>query len=744
MVKQNFLKFLRKKGRVCSNKGKLLSKRFREEGMKKNFLFCFLVAVLITSCAAPTYQSTVKYIDKDRNYKVIVTSDFERCKKVGIKVVDGEKTLFETWEKGGGKNVEFFVSDRVLKEGENVLKLFCDDKPNPKTIQIKNSRYPYMNLIYVGIEEGGIIRPEYNELFNDLGFYSELRNFLLSGKENYEKTKELVNLFPTHLRTQLLIDIVTKYNDPITIRGAASEARALLHEEKSDDLLMLLYKKNNPDVDSDVTYLLLSRPVKRYYDKFFSVMLTKPNIYPLIVEHLETNGTSEFSQLVFSYIKEKAEKGEMDGFVTFAFPVYLKSHVEANTYTKQLLFSGDKKKEELAIKIYKEYGIDQQSGLYIRENWDKLSVEAKHQLAPLILEKYGNETSFYKKFLKTEDKELKRLLYKVGLQIENRYNDPDIVNFYLAEDDRGLVYQYFLVAPKDIKFKGLSRFYEKTHYEKAILIDIKDANPDYFAKKLLENFLFDKNDSNVVFAAEQLAAFKDKYLAELVKAYEQEKVNVDKRQKVLSFIAMSSEAGAKYAYDKVKTEPYTDALKEVYRNIARIADGAILEDLLKNLTKFSNEVFMSVSIGFEESRKKFDCELLKQIYTSNKDKDVRFRVIWTWAYCCPDTYFDNMFNVFKNDMTEEVFVEAIDGVRDVIKDVKPSLADRGFKFLEEVYPAKRTKAVRAKIVDVVFDAGDKTRLNIIEKLAKDAEDKEEKEFFEERISTFKREKNVKE
>lgn len=710
--------------------------------MQKKLLLFLLVSVLITSCAVPAYQSKIKYFDKERNFKVTITSDFEKCRKVGIRMLDGEKTIFETWEKGGGKELEFYISDRVLKEGDNFLKLFCDDKPYPQTVQIKNSKYPYMNLINVGFEESVIVKPEYEPLFSDTGFYVELSNYMRLSKENYSKTKDLINFFPTHLRVQLLIDIAEKYNDTIILRNVASLARQLLHEEKSNDLLMLLYKKNNPDVDYDVTNILLSRPVKRYFDTFFQVMVTRANIYPLIIEHLTTNPSTEFSQLVFNYIKDKAEKNDMIDFVVAAFPVFLKNQVDANVYTKQLLFAGDKSKEQLALKIYSENGIDEQTGVYIREHWDKLSTTAKDALTPVMLKNFGNDPTFYKRFLNTDNTEIKKLLYEVGLQVPTRYKDADIINFYLSEDNRDLVNQYFLVAPKDIKFKGLSKFYEKSPLDINLLLGLKDVDPEYFAKKLIENFLYDKDTSNVVFAAYNLSEFGDRYLPELIKAYEGEKVNTEKRHQILAAIARASKAGCKYARDKVKTEPVSDIIKDVYRNIATLADGEILEELLQNLNKFPKDIFINVTMGFEETKKNINCEILKQPYTASTDKDIRFRVIWTWAYCCPDTYFDSMFDVFKNDMTEEVFLEALDGIRDIIKDVKPSLKDKGFNFIENVYHVKKTKAVREKIVDIVFDAGDKTKLQIIQKLSQDAETKEEKEFFEERISAFKSEKDA--
>lgn len=214
----------------------------------------------MASCAVVHYQSKVQYFDKERNYKFTISSDFQKCKNVGIKLFDNNNVIYESWEKGGGNQVVFFLSDRILKEGDNTLKIYCDEKEAPKSLVIKNSKYPYMNFIYQSGEEG-IIKPEYVDLFKDAGFYSEFRSYVLKSEENYNKVKELFQFIPSYLKVQLYLDLLSKYSNPLILNTIASDLNSILHEEKATELITAIFSKNNQDVDISLAHIIISKPV---------------------------------------------------------------------------------------------------------------------------------------------------------------------------------------------------------------------------------------------------------------------------------------------------------------------------------------------------------------------------------------------------------------------------------------------------------------------------------------------------
>lgn len=709
--------------------------------MKTKQILFIVLSVLLFSCALPPYQAKLSYYDQEGNFKFLFYSDFDKCNRVGIKAFDNANIFFESWERGGGKDVNFFVSDKILKEGDNVIKIYCDDKEYPQSVLVKNSKYKLINAIYAENDNVYEIALKDQNVFQEEDFYNEFKNYLLASKQNYDKAKDLINFMPSYFKVRIYKEIVEKYDDKIVLKSIVAELRNLLFEEKSEDIILALFNKNISEFDADAANVILSKPVNRYFDKFFPLMITKPATFPIVVEHLEYNDATEFSQAVFRYIKDKLEKGETNNFITAAFPVWKKKAVDKDAYITMLLFSGDTKKEQLALEIFKQSGFDKAVLSSIKENWDKLGVSAKEALLPKVLEECGDDLQFFKRFINFEKPEIKNILYKVGLNLKDRYTDADVVNFYLSSNDKGAVYQYFLSAPNDIKVKGLSKFYEADKKDITILFDLKDVDSKYVAKHMIENFLV-KDGEHIAIASSTLADFGEAYLNDLIKAYESE-TNLEKRHAILSNIARVWEKGTRYAYNKVKTEPFQESLKDVYKNIARYAEGDVLEDILKNIDDLPDHIFIPVSIGFEEAKKKIQCDFLTGRFNKSNELEVRFRVIWTWAYCCPDSYFD-MFKSLKDQMSEIVFIEAIDGVRDIIKDVKPSLKDAGFVFIKEIYPSRKTKIVREKIVDVILDAGDKSQLDFLKELSKDAESEEEKAFFGERIHTFINEKGVKE
>lgn len=710
--------------------------------MKAAKLTLLLLLVLFCSCAVPTYQSKINYNEIEKDFKVTVVSDFERCKKIGVKAMDNEKVIFEQWERGGGKEITFFIKDNVLKEGENLLKFYCDEKEYPQVLKIKNSRFPLMNAVYTDSENSYRIALNSRELFKDNKFFEEFRSYLLYDKKNYDKAKEMINLLPSYYKVQLLSEIADRFTDEIILRGMTPQIQALLFEEGTEDLILKLYNKGNKDIDNDLTYIILSKPVKRYFDKFFPVMLTKPDIYPIIEEHLKTKADTEFSRLVFDYIKENAERGNLDAFVSSYLSLLLEKQPSMTNYVKTLLTSNDPKKEALALKIYKDYGIDEESGQFIMNNWDKLSESVRKDLVHDMMKKFGTNVMFFKRFVKTDDSELKKIMCQVGLNIPSRYEDKDIIDFYLSVNNRDDVYVYFLNANNDLKFNGLRKFYEMEPDNIATLLDIGKSNPKYFAEKLIENFLLKGDSRHKIIAAGHLSEYKEEYLPVLIKAYETEK-EPETRQSILASIASAGQKGNVYAYEKVKSEPNLHTREEIYRRIARYAEGEVLNDILSKLKEFPDEIFKPISVGFEESRKSFNCEPLKDIYRRKDDKDVRFRVIWTWAYCCPDSYFA-FFRELANEMNDETFLEAIDGVSDIINDVKPSLKEKGFSFLKEIYNLRKTKAVREKIFEVILNAGTANEYGFLSSIANDAVDESEKNSFAEKIKTFKDTRHIKE
>lgn len=707
--------------------------------MKLSKIGVCLLMLFMCSCALPTYQTKTHYYDKERDFKVTISSDFEKCKNVGIKAMENEKVLFEMWERGGGKEITFFINDKKLKLGENTFKIYCDDKEYRQTFTIKNSRFPLMNAIYTDNENMYKIALNSTELFKDNEFYNEFKYHLLLDKNRYYKTKDMIDLLPSYFKVQLFFEISDKFSDELILRGLTSQIQSLLFEEKTEELITKLFKIGNKDIDSDLTYIILSKPVKRYYEKFFQILLTKPHTYHIIEEHLRTRGDTEFSKLVFDYIKDNAEKGSFNSFVNSNLSLLLEREPALTNYTTSLLIAGDIKKEELALKIYKERGIDEKSGQFIMNNWDKLSELSKKSLVYEMMRQYGKNESFFKRFLKTDDQELKRLMCQVGLSISSRYTDKDIIDFYLS-NNRDDAYTYFLNAPVELKFRGLSKFYEMEPNNIATLLDIGKSNPKYFAEKLVENFISNPDGRLKAIAAQHLAEYKEEYLPVLIKAYESES-NPETRQPILSWIATTGVKGNIYAYEKVKNEPNIHTREEVYRKIARYAEGEVLSDILNKLKDLPDEIFKPISIGFEESKKNFNCEVLKDVYRNKYNNEIRSRVIWTWAYCCPDSYF-SMFKTFASEMNDEIFSEAIDGVKDIITDVKPVLKDAGFAFLEEIYPYKKTKAVREKIADLIVEAGSAKEYNFLKKLSSDAVNQDEKINFEQKINTFKTDKKI--
>lgn len=709
--------------------------------MKTKQILLVVLSVLLFSCALPPYQAKIAYYNQENNFKFLFYSDFDKCSRVGIKAFSDSNMFFESWERGGGKDVSFFVSDKIMREGDNVFKIYCDDKEYQQPVVVKNSKYKIMNAIYAKSDNVYEIASKNQNVFKEEAFYNEFKNYLLASKQNYDQAKDLINFMPSYFKARIYKEIVERYNDNIVLKNVVAELRNLLFEEKSEDIILALFSKNIAEFDADAASVIFSKPVNRYFDKFFPLMITKPATFPIIIEHLEYNDSTEFSQSVFRYIKDQLEKGETNNFTKAAFDVWKKKTADKDAYITYLLFSGDPKKEQLALEIYKKSGFDKTILLAIKENWDKLGVSSKDMLFPEVLEECGDDILFFKRFINNEKPEIKNILYKVGLNLKERYTDSDVVNFYLSSNDRGAVYQYFLSAPNDIKVKGLSKFYEADKKDITILVDLKEIAPKYVAQQLIENFLV-KDGEHIVIAASILADFGELYLNELIKAYETES-NLEKRHAILSNIARVWEKGTRYAYDKVKTVPFQESLKDVYKNIAKYAEGDVLEDILKNINDLTDDVFISVSIGFEEAKKKIQCDFLTDRFHKSKEQEAIFRVIWTWAYCCPDSYFE-MFKSLKDQMSELVFIEAIDGVRDIIKDVKPLLKDSAFLFIKEIYPSRKIRTVREKIVDVIIDAGDKSQLNFLKELSKDAESEEEKIFFEERIQTFINEKGAKE
>lgn len=705
----------------------------------KRLVFFIMIAGLF-ACAAPSYRSNVSYYDSSKEFKVTISANFQKCNEVGIKAVEKDKSFYELWERGGSEEITFFIKDTVLKEGENLFDIYCD-KRKIGAFTIQNSKFPMMNVLNTKKENIWPIAENYKDVFGNPTFFKEFKDFMLVDKKNYDYAKDLISLLPINFKVELYSQLVERYKDDITLRSIAGDLKSALSEEKSEELILKLLNLGNRDVDSDLTYVILSKPVKRYYEKFFPLLVNKPHVYQIIEEHLRNNPTSEFSSLVFAYIKENAEKGNFNNFVNTFLYLALDREPSLAKYTLSLLLSGEPNKEALALRILKDKGIDEESGNLIIANWDNLRETVKKDLVLDLLKLYGSKNvTFFKRFLNSNDIELKKVLGEVGLHIASRYEDSDIVNFYMSNTDIEAAFTYFLNAPKDIKFNGLSKIYEKDQSNISALLAIEDANTSYFCEKLIKNFLLNKESKHKVLAAQKLASYEDRYLPELIKAYEMEG-EPETRLSILAAVASSGPKGSRYAYEKIKGEVKTNANGDVYKNIAKHADEEIFNRILNELKDYPNDIYIAATIGLEEGRRAFNCEILRPIYKEKEDRDARFRVIWTWVYCCPDSYFD-MFESLAKEMNEEIFLEAIDGVKDVIKDVKPALKEKGLAFLERIYLLKNTRAVRERIADLILEVGSVKDYNFLKRLYSEATTEEEKVRFSERIDQFKREKGI--
>lgn len=690
--------------------------------MKNLLLIAFLL--FCCSCVEEKIAFKINYNYEKDSFVLRSFYNFDNCKYIILKK---DNQIISISKFANDKHISIIIPKKFINTGVNSFFIECNNKIYQASFIV--NKYDLLNrLIYSkDFEEFNDLNcHEYSDIISKNDFVSEYRYFINALKEEDSK-KMFVLLKCMNIDDQIkLIDNFLELYDYDWIVDYIFVNQYKFNTHPSfENLINKLLQSRNEDYQNKTIEIILNYPVKRYYEAFFNSIYSKKIHHGQLLDFLNKNSSTEFSKSVFEFMKKKIILGEIDQFVFNVFKIYAEKGEDRFLFLTNLLDNYKKEDFNFIKDLLNNVNLNHEQGELIFKLLDKIS---DSELRIIIYEKllllFKNNPDFYKKLIEINDEKLNsRLLNNIN-QLSFRYDYIYFVEFYkkmLEREDNIEILNYFLNAPKEISKMGLKLYYMKNSKSISILAKIKEIDPDYFLNEI-KTCAKNPNCQNYEWSVMELSQYKNEYYDELINIYNNENRR-NLKIKILKAIARTGEIGANFAYKQLlNNEDLKDSI--LLREIAFNGDLNLSKKILEGIFHFSKEQIMNVLEGFRDSKKQIDCEILQKLYNNKIDKDIRINILWTWAWCCPDSYVE-FLKSNKYTFDSDLHFDAIDAVEDIIENVKSEMKKNVVPILTELYNLRKTKEIRRRIIQILNKYKIKDAIPFLEILKKDCEEYKE-------------------
>lgn len=690
----------------------------------KKYFFSVFILFLLFSCTKYNFVKNyeISYDDNYKEYIVNIYGDFKDCKKLKINLKKDGKNTFEKEFSNLSYDLAFNLPIKDLEPGESNLFLICDDKKDSIKMNIWNFRSPILRYVFTNSFNSDLVTPEVEEFMESDIFINEYRDYLLSNESNFIRGANLLEFMDCKNRSDLLIEAAKKYNSKESLIIINENLKELLFENKSLDLAMVLFEKNNSNLDLEVFNILMTRPEKRIYDRFFNLFLKREHLKYALIDFLLKDGESPFFKEAVVYFKNRiVDEGLKDPQIKYFARNYFSYNYKELNFLIEMIKSP---------KVYKD-------GLFLLENFDIENNIAKQLFLNFPYYNFEVKDYLFKRFLSAlePDETIMNILlsdknksftgYKLEylMKFKNKYDERywHFVKNLLDEGKIELYIENYLVdAPIDIKKYGYLKIYS---FRKDLnsLKNLKDIDNEFYVNELI-SFVKEKN-IYYYDALGGLAEFGDKYFDILLNAYTTEK-NMEKKKDILLSILKAGERGYNFVFSEIFKRPFDKNWIDIYSLVTEKADETHLYEILNGIDEYPKDIFVDITRGLEAGRKKIDCNrILKSTLDKRNSKEEINRVIWTWAYCCPNTFSDLLDMPEKYFYDEEIIIEVIYSIIDLVKVLNIDVSRKGIDFAKYYYEKFKTKNLKLRVAELINEVGSKEDLDyIISLLAGETED----------------------
>lgn len=684
--------------------------------MKRYFL-SFFILFLLFSCTKYNFTKNyeISYDDNYKEYIVYIYGDFKDCKKIKVSLKKDGKSVLEKEFSNLSYDLAFNLPIKDLELGENSLFLLCDDKKDSIKINIWNFKSLILRYVFANNYNNELVTPEVEEFMESDIFINEYKDYLLSNESNFIRGANLLEFMDCKNRSDLLIEVAKKYSSKESLIIIYENLKELLFENKSLDLAMVLFEKNNSNVDMEVFNILMTRPEKRIYDRFFNLFLKREHLKTALIDFLLKDGESPFFKEALAYFKNKiVNEGLKDQHIKYFAQNYFSYNYKELNFLIDMLKSPKLYKD--GILLLENFDIEKNSTKILFSNFAYYNFEVKDYLFRRFFTALEPDESIMSIFLTDKDKNFVNYKLEYLMKFENKYDERywQFVKNLLDEGKiDSQIENYLINAPIDLKKYGYHKMYS-TRKDLHSLNNLKDIDPEFYINEIL-SFV---NKKNIYYydALGGLAEFGDKYFDILRNAYNIEK-DIGNKKVILLSILKAGKNGYDFVFSEVFKKPFDKNWIDIYSLVTEKADDKRLNEILSYIDEYPKDIFIDITIGLESGRKKIDCDkILKAIMDKRKSKEEVNRVIWTWAYCCPDTFKNLLDMPEKYFYDEEIIIEAIDSIIDVVKVLHIDVSKKGIDFAKYYYKKLPTKNLKLRVAELIKELGSKEDLDFITSL----------------------------
>lgn len=706
--------------------------------MRKIVTLFFLIS-FFASCARieKLKKYEIGYDDNYKEYVLYLIGDFKDCKKIKSEIIREDKKIFEKELIGGINDVAINIPLNNLQPGLNKLILYCDEKKDNTEVSIWHFKSPILRYIFTDTFQNNFITPEVEELMETELFIKELKDYILAKEDNFKKASGLYPFLDSKNRINLLIEAAKVYNSKESSDIVLENLKELLFDDDALKLAEAMFSKKDSHIDLEVFNILMSRPEKRIYNKFFAFFLERPHLKTTIFNKLLEDRESEFFWAALNYIKDRIRKeGLKDGYLKRFADIYFYYNPMEQDFIVELLKNRDRYSD--GIYLLEMNGVDDGLGKKLIVGYEAYNKDTKLYILKRALPVIDNDENVLAKILGEKDPDFIEYQMTFLNRFDNRYEEK-YWSFVKGLIDKKIltheVESYVNRAPKEIKDVGLVMIYNirKDFYS---LSSLREVDPKFYEEKILEIAKGRRGD--YLSAIKILSGYGEKYFDLLIDSYKQAK-DINERKAILENILNMGNRGYDFVFNLVMKKPYDKSYIGLYYWLAHNAEGEYLSQIIKELSNFPKGVFSDIATGLQDGQKKIQCEeTLGKLFDEKEDIEEIINVGWMWAYCCPKEYPKYLERVTKKYLEREtIILESLDGIVDVVRDLNTDIKKEGVSFAKLVEDRLSTKRIRDRVAIIVSSFGEKEDREFLEKIVKKAEDDEERDGLLTYLSDFK-------
>ncbi len=680
-----------------------------------SFLFIF-------SCAGPKFMNKyeIEYDDNFKEYVLYLHGDYKNCNNVKIEVSKDGKKLFQ--QELSGKVSDFAVNIPIknLDLGENIATILCDEKKEDISISIWNFRNPILRYVFSHNYNDSLVTPEVEELMETDLFLNEFREFILKSEKNFVKASPLIEFLDYKNKSKILDEAAKKnYASKESMLVFYEYLKGLLFDDSCFNVIDTLFSRKDYYTDMEVFNILMSRPEKRIYDRYFNFFLKEPHLKTAILEHLIADRESQFFFEALIYFKDRIRKeGLKDPFVLKFAKNYFAYNSQELPFIIEMMKGQFYKDGILLLDINDLY---EDSGKEVFKHYKDFNKVTKIYVLKRLLPIIGEDEAIFTTVIEERDKDFIAIQLEYISAFPNRYDDKTWSFIKKLVDENYIkleVYNYLLNAPLEMKKYGFRKIYEqKGNLEN--LVNLKGVDDEYYENELVKIAKKTRKKDAVML----LAHFKEKYLDFLIEVYKDEK-NVNDRADLLEMIAGLGTRGYDFALNEVLIKPYKLEYAKVLTTLTLTANEENLKKILEDIMGYPKEYFIEVTIGLENDKKRIDCDkILPQWFYNKKDEEEIIRVGWVWAYCCPQSYLDYIKLVEERyGKNEKIVNETLDGLIDIMSIFKIDYKEFTKNYAKSYFERFPNKYTKLKVAEILGEVGSKEDISYFHRLIEGEDD----------------------